>query len=176
MFQLDSTSEPGVEVHLCLIADESMHDANRSDTPVKPQCRTRGLCSRQTPTGVVHWCHRQVTLTVCKLWLILMILTKLEWCEVDSPCVRLCMLYATLNLYHLGVTYISSGGLLSLVSPYITLPTISNEQHRAIRKISQVAKFMGPTRGPHGSCRPQMDPMLIYIYIRFCFFAVLSAK
>ena len=25
---------------------------------------------------------------------------------------------------------------------------------------SLIAKFMGPTWGPHGSCRPQMDPML----------------
>ena len=25
---------------------------------------------------------------------------------------------------------------------------------------SQIAKFMGPTRGPPGSCRPQMGPML----------------
>ena len=25
---------------------------------------------------------------------------------------------------------------------------------------TQIAKFMGPTRGPPGSCRPQMDPML----------------
>ena len=27
-------------------------------------------------------------------------------------------------------------------------------------KISQIAKFMGPTLGPPGSCRPQMGPML----------------
>ena len=26
--------------------------------------------------------------------------------------------------------------------------------------VPQIAKFMGPTRGPIGSCRPQMDPML----------------
>ena len=26
-------------------------------------------------------------------------------------------------------------------------------------KLSQIAKFMGPTWGPHGSCRPQMGPM-----------------
>ena len=26
--------------------------------------------------------------------------------------------------------------------------------------ITQIAKFMGPTRGPPGSCRPQMGPML----------------
>ena len=26
--------------------------------------------------------------------------------------------------------------------------------------IPQIAKFMGPTWGPHGSCRPQMGPML----------------
>ena len=27
-------------------------------------------------------------------------------------------------------------------------------------KTSQITKFMGPTRGPPGSCRPQMGPML----------------
>ena len=26
---------------------------------------------------------------------------------------------------------------------------------------SQIAKFMGPTWGPPGSCPPQMDPMLV---------------
>ena len=26
--------------------------------------------------------------------------------------------------------------------------------------VSQIAKFMGPTWGPPGSCRPQMGPML----------------
>ena len=30
----------------------------------------------------------------------------------------------------------------------------------AIGKIAQIAKFMGPTWGPPGSCRPQMGPML----------------
>ena len=29
-----------------------------------------------------------------------------------------------------------------------------------VRSISQIAKFMGPTWGPPGSCRPQMGPML----------------
>ena len=27
--------------------------------------------------------------------------------------------------------------------------------------ITQIAKFMGPTWGPHGSCQPQMGPMLV---------------
>ena len=27
-------------------------------------------------------------------------------------------------------------------------------------KATQIAKFIGPTWGPHGSCRPQMGPML----------------
>ena len=26
---------------------------------------------------------------------------------------------------------------------------------------TQIAKFMGPTWGPRGSCRPQMGPMLV---------------
>ena len=29
-----------------------------------------------------------------------------------------------------------------------------------LRQETQIAKFMGPTWGPPGSCRPQMDPML----------------
>ena len=29
-----------------------------------------------------------------------------------------------------------------------------------MRNITQIAKFMGPTWGPPGSCRPQMGPML----------------
>ena len=29
-----------------------------------------------------------------------------------------------------------------------------------IQKLPQIVKFMGPTWGPPGSCRPQMDPML----------------
>ena len=32
---------------------------------------------------------------------------------------------------------------------------------RHIRKHSQIAKFMGQTWGPPGSCRPQMGPMLV---------------
>ena len=33
---------------------------------------------------------------------------------------------------------------------------------RVIKKIiSSIAKFMGPTWGPSGSCRPQMGPMLV---------------
>ena len=45
----------------------------------------------------------------------------------------------------------------------------SNVQQRA----AQIAKFMGPTWGPPGSCRPQMGPMLApwtllsgYVYTR----------
>ena len=29
-----------------------------------------------------------------------------------------------------------------------------------MRKLPQIAKFMGPTWGPPGSCQPQMGPML----------------
>ena len=32
--------------------------------------------------------------------------------------------------------------------------------YRVIEKTSQITKFMGPTWGPPGSCRPQMGPML----------------
>ena len=32
--------------------------------------------------------------------------------------------------------------------------------HEHIQQAFQIAKFMGPTRGPPGSCRPQMGPML----------------
>ena len=32
--------------------------------------------------------------------------------------------------------------------------------HEVIIATSQIAKFMGPTWGPPGSCRPQMGPML----------------
>ena len=30
-----------------------------------------------------------------------------------------------------------------------------------LKNISKIAKFMGPTWGPPGSCRPQVDPMLV---------------
>ena len=33
-------------------------------------------------------------------------------------------------------------------------------QHQWKRNTSQITKFMGPTWGPPGSCRPQMGPML----------------
>ena len=33
-------------------------------------------------------------------------------------------------------------------------------QHSHALSQPQIAKFMGPTRGPPGSCRPQMGPML----------------
>ena len=36
--------------------------------------------------------------------------------------------------------------IIFLLTSFITMP--------------QIAKFMGPTRGPPGSCRPQMGPML----------------
>ena len=34
------------------------------------------------------------------------------------------------------------------------------ETHRHSSNLTQIAKFMGPTWGPTGSCRPQMGPML----------------
>ena len=37
---------------------------------------------------------------------------------------------------------------------------IFNRIHRCIYQASQIAKFMGPTWGPPGSCRPQMGPLL----------------
>ena len=49
-----------------------------------------------------------------------------------------------------------------------TIPTISKLSETVMRKYlhkrpeltTQIAKFMGPTWGPPGSCRPQMGPML----------------
>ena len=42
------------------------------------------------------------------------------------------------------------------------LSNISNSTNELLlsSKTSQIAKFMGPTWGPPGSCRPQMGPML----------------
>ena len=39
-------------------------------------------------------------------------------------------------------------------TPHIVFPSLTPPVH------SQIAKFMGPTWGPPGSCRPQMRPML----------------
>ena len=41
-------------------------------------------------------------------------------------------------------------------SPYNTVV----ESNTIVHKSPQIAKFMGPTLGPPGSCRPQMGPML----------------
>ena len=38
-----------------------------------------------------------------------------------------------------------------------TVPTIGSTR---VKSYTQIAKFMGPTWGPPGSCRPQMGPML----------------
>ena len=38
--------------------------------------------------------------------------------------------------------------------------TFCDETHKIQSIIPQIAKFMGPTWGPPGSCRPQMGPML----------------
>ena len=35
--------------------------------------------------------------------------------------------------------------------------------HSHVARLTQIAKFMGPTRGPLGSCRPQMGPMNLVI-------------
>ena len=42
----------------------------------------------------------------------------------------------------------------------LPLGTISISEKHKTQKATQIAKFIGPTRGPPGSCRPQMDPML----------------
>ena len=45
----------------------------------------------------------------------------------------------------------------------IHIPVVWNIRyimHLQLTVISQIARFMGPTWGPPGSCRPQMGPML----------------
>ena len=41
------------------------------------------------------------------------------------------------------------------------------------KKITQIAKFIGPTWGPPGSCRPQMGPMLAPWTVLSCCLAIL---
>ena len=48
-----------------------------------------------------------------------------------------------------------------------------------MQRIPQIAKFMGPTWGPPGSCLPQMDPMLapwtlLSGSVLFCFVVVMD--
>ena len=44
--------------------------------------------------------------------------------------------------------------------PVTRLRHTSVQQRRTLTSL-QIAKFMGPTWGPPGSCRPQMGPMLV---------------
>ena len=37
---------------------------------------------------------------------------------------------------------------------------MAEEAYSTLSKTTQIAKFMGPTWGPPGSCRPQMSPIL----------------
>ena len=48
---------------------------------------------------------------------------------------------------------------------------LNNMQPEHIRNVTatQIAKFMGPTWGPPGSCRPQMSPMLAPWTLLSCF-------
>ena len=43
---------------------------------------------------------------------------------------------------------------------YVILNWASEACYKFVSRGSQIAKFMGPTWGPPGSCRPQMGPML----------------
>ena len=43
---------------------------------------------------------------------------------------------------------------------YRRWPIITKHRHAHWRGTPQIAKFMGPTWGPPGSCQPQMGPML----------------
>ena len=60
-----------------------------------------------------------------------------------------------------------------LVAPEVVITTTSDATsddkvgimtnlriHSMVLLVTQIAKFMGPTWGPPGSCRPQMGPML----------------
>ena len=42
----------------------------------------------------------------------------------------------------------------------VGLSNFNKSSTRSVTQWSQIAKFMGPTWGPPGSCRPQMGPML----------------
>ena len=60
--------------------------------------------------------------------------------------------------------YISMASWKTAISPlltqwrYCSLPL--SHQYCKVEETSQRARFMGPTWGPPGSCRPQMGPML----------------
>ena len=72
--------------------------------------------------------------------------TKLEWC-----------LYFEV-LKH--TSYLAlSGKLCDVFCQFVGWPWMGYIKS-ALQSISQIARFMGPTWGPSGSCRPQMGPML----------------
>ena len=90
--------------------------------------------------------------------------------------------------------FIFNCGLQTVSFPYRTLPSphtdiysyiyiyIANamswrqefKSKRTVTISSQIAKFMGPTSGPPGSCRPQMGPLLapwtllLYFVVSIC--------
>ena len=79
---------------------------------------------------------------------------------VKFMCVFLCtvvfnhnkMLYVLLKFWEITTNYLFNGNNLGYV--HVTLCIFWGH----IMNITQIAKFMGPTWGPPGSCRSQMDP------------------
>ena len=67
--------------------------------------------------------------------------------------------YESLDLYWLAIMDLMDWDLFEPTPLYkLILISLHNFIDMTIR--SQIAKFMGPTWGPPGSCRPQMGPML----------------
>ena len=107
-------------------------------------------------------------------------LQNIVGCEISSPnvCVwnmRICVLTTVLWLYPpwMGLCFVMwwSCMLLALsvlISPEWLIGSLDSDggqicvlnRNEVQVKVTQITKFMGPTWGPPGSCRPQMGPMM----------------
>ena len=89
--------------------------------------------------------------------------------HVQPTILRICqeahgMFYLTSSSHmtvSVPITHVYKGRLKCSFTPTLTYwDWIIPVQHSQYHECSQIAKFMGPTWGHHGSCRPQMGPVL----------------
>ena len=66
------------------------------------------------------------------------------------------IMFSTHGLPHINI----SSAILNVMIQFPKCYWIIDGQHNMEENTPQIAKFMGPTWGPPGSCRPQMGPML----------------
>ena len=119
------------------------YNSVKSGLPWKRVFRRRHLGRRVTAVTCLRWPTVQVIPSYCALmcstW-------GVNWKVMKPPST-------------LAIRNAANGDLIHSWVPLNGM-TMHPDENRSACLSSQIARFMGPTWGPPGSCRPQMGPML----------------